>query len=190
MDYLISPIQTAYFTSPSQAFSVRIKLSIFMGIFASAPIVFYQFWRFIVPGLTRREAGNVFWAVLFTSLFFFLGSVFCYFIVVPLSIQFFLGFQTSKLVPLINIGDYISFVAWSVLAFGLIFELPVVSFFLGKLGLLSAGFLSKGRRYAVVLILIVSAILTPPDVFSQILMAIPLYVLYELSILVVRFTGK
>src|SRR3972149_1398620 len=118
-------------------------------------------------------------------------SIVFYFLVLPLGIKFLLGFQTERLLPLIKIGDYVSFVAWMVLAFGLVFQLPILTFFLGKIGLVSSLTLRKGRKYPFLGILILAAVLTPsPDVFSQLLLAIPLYVLYEVSIIVVRITAK
>ena len=116
---------------------------------------------------------------------------FCFFFVLPMGIKFLLGFGTEKLFPMIKIGSYISFVAYMTLAFGLVFELPVVSYFLGKVGIVTPQILTKGRRYAVVGILILAAVLTPsPDVFSQMMLAGPLYFLYEVSILVVRSVQK
>jgi sec-independent protein translocase protein TatC len=191
INYLSRPVGTVYFTSPTEAFAVRIKLSLILGLIASVPVILYQLWQFIVPGLTKKEVRYVIPIVLISSLFFFGGAIFCYFLVLPLGIKFLLGYQTERLLPLIKIGDYISFISWMVLAFGLVFQLPIVTFFLGKLGIVSAQSLAKGRKYAFVSILILAAVLTPsPDVFSQLLLAVPLYVLYELSIIVVRITAR
>jgi len=191
IDYLTAPVNVTYFTSPTEAFSIRIKLSLILGLMASIPLVLYQIWKFVVPGLTKKEVKYVFPVVFFSSLFFLGGASFCYFLVLPLGIKFLLGFQTERLLPLIKIGDYVSFVAWMVLAFGLVFQLPILTFFLGKIGLVSSLTLRKGRKYAFLGILILAAVLTPsPDVFSQLLLAIPLYVLYEVSIIVVRITAK
>jgi len=191
IDYLTIPVSVTYFTSPTEAFSIRIKLSLILGLMASIPLVLYQIWKFVVPGLTKKEVKYVFPVVFFSSLFFLGGASFCYFLVLPLGIKFLLGFQTERLLPLIKIGDYVSFVAWMVLAFGLVFQLPILTFFLGKIGLVSSLTLRKGRKYAFLGILILAAVLTPsPDVFSQLLLAIPLYVLYEVSIIVVRITAK
>jgi len=191
IDYLTAPVNVTYFTSPTEAFSIRIKLSLILGLIASIPLVLYQIWKFVVPGLTKKEVKYVFPVVFFSSLFFLGGASFCYFLVLPLGIKFLLGFQTERLLPLIKIGDYVSFVAWMVLAFGLVFQLPILTFFLGKIGLVSSLTLRKGRKYAFLGILILAAVLTPsPDVFSQLLLAIPLYVLYEVSIIVVRITAK
>jgi sec-independent protein translocase protein TatC len=191
IDYLSRPVGTVYFTAPTEAFAVRIKLSLILGLIASIPVILYQLWQFIVPGLSKREVGYVIPVVSVSTLFFFGGVVFCYFLVLPLGIKFLLGYQTEKLLPLIKIGDYISFVSWMVLAFGLVFQLPIITFFLGKLGIVSSYSLAKGRKYAFVSILILAAVLTPsPDVFSQLLLGIPLYILYEISIIVVRITAR
>lgn len=190
LNYLTIPVGTTYFTSPTEAFSIRIKLSLILGLIVSIPVILYQAWQFVVPGLTQGEVKYVVPVVLLSSLFFLGGAAFCYFLVLPLGIKFLLGYQTERLLPLIKIGDYISFVAWMVLAFGVVFQLPIICFFLGKIGIISSATLRKARKFAFVGILILSAVLTPsPDVFSQLLLAGPLYVLYEASIIVVRITS-
>jgi sec-independent protein translocase protein TatC len=191
IDFIARPVERLYFLDPTEAFAVRIKISIIIGIILSIPVIFYHLWRFIVPGLFRREIKLVVPVVIFSTFFFLVGASFCFFLVLPLGIKFLLGFGTEKLYPMIRIGSYISFVAYMTLAFGLVFELPVVSYFLGKVGLVTAQTLAKGRRYAVVAILVLAAALTPsPDVFSQLMLAGPLYFLYEVSIVVVRATQK
>jgi sec-independent protein translocase protein TatC len=132
----------------------------------------------------------IFPLILVMCLFFLLGAAFCFYVVLPLGIRFLLEFGTDELRPLISVGRYVSFVGWMVLAFGALFELPVVTFVLGRMGLVSARTLRRGRRYAIVGILIVAALVTPsPDVFSQLLLAVPLYLLYEISVALVAFTG-
>jgi sec-independent protein translocase protein TatC len=191
INYLAQPVGVTYFTSPTEAFAVRIKLSLILGLIVSIPVIVYQFWMFVAPGLTKREVKYTIPVVILSSLFFLGGAVFCYFLVLPLGIKFLLGYQTERLLPLIKIGDYITFIAWMVLAFGVVFQLPIVTFFLGKLGIVSAKTLSTGRKYAFLGILILAAVLTPsPDVFSQLLLAVPLYFLYEVSIIVVRITTR
>jgi sec-independent protein translocase protein TatC len=191
INYVAKPVGVTYFTSPTEAFSVRIKISLILGLMVSVPVILYQLWLFVVPGLTKKEVKYVIPVVFFSTLFFFGGAVFCYFLVLPLGIKFLLGYQTERLLPLIKIGDYVTFIAWMVLAFGLVFQLPIVTFFLGKLGIVSAHSLRKGRKFAFLAILILAAVLTPsPDVFSQLMLAVPLYVLYEVSIIVVRVTNR
>jgi sec-independent protein translocase protein TatC len=191
IDFLAKPVSQVYFMSPTEAFSIRIKLSIILGIFAASPVIFYQLWKFVVPGLIDKERKIILPAVLFSTFFFLVGASFCFFLVLPTGIKILLGFGTEKLTPLLRIGDYISFIAYMTLAFGAVFELPVISYFLGKLGIISSRTLAKGRRFAIVAILILAAALTPgPDVFSQLMLAVPLYTLYEASIFVLKVTQK
>ncbi len=179
-----------YFKAPTEAFLVRIKVSLFAGAVVAIPVVFYQIWMFIGPGLLKSEIKIVIPIVISSTFFFLVGGSFCFFMVVPMAVQFLLGFATETMQPMIMIDDYIGFVGMLVLAFGLVFELPVAAYVLGRLGVIDHKLLGKGRRFAIVGILIVAAIITPPDVISQFLLAGPLYLLYEISILVVYFTGK
>ncbi len=191
IDFLTKSVENVYFTSPTEAFAVRIKISLILGLILSFPVIFYQLWQFVVPGLLDKEVKMVIPAVIFATFFFIGGASFCFFLVLPVGIKFLLSFQTDKLKPWLSIKDYVSFVAWMILAFGLVFQLPIVSYFLGKIGLITHKTLSKRRSYAIVIILILAAALTPsPDMFSQVMLAVPLYFLYEVSIIVVRVTNK
>ena len=189
--FLTRPIDSVYFMGVTEAFAVKIKVSLFFGLFAALPVIFYQLWRFVLPGLTPAESVWILPVVVAMTFFFLLGAGFCFYIVLPVGVTFLLGFATEDLQPLISVGKYISFVAWMTVSFGLVFELPVVTFVLGRLGVVSASMLRKGRRYAILAILIVAAMATPsPDVFSQLLLAGPLYLLYELSVALVALTGR
>jgi len=179
-----------HFKAPAEAFTTHIKVSIFAGAIAGVPYLLYQIWMFIGPGLLKREVKIVIPIVISSTIFFAIGGGFCFFYVVPLAVKFLLGFATDNMKPMIMIGDYISFVGSMVLAFGIVFELPVASYILGRMGVIDYKMLNKGRRYSIVGILILSALLTPPDVISQLLLAGPLYLLYEISIFVVWLTGK
>lgn len=190
LEFITGPIPEVYFMAPTEAFSTRIKISLIAGIIISVPVIFYHVWRFIAPGLFQKEIKMLLPFVLASTIFFLIGAVFCFFLVLPLSIKFLLGFGTEKLKPMIQIKDYVSFVSYLILAFGAVFELPVVSYFLGKIGMITANTLRKGRRYAIAAILVLAAVITPPDVFSQMMLAGPLYFLYEVSIIVVKITGK
>lgn len=190
VDILVKPVGTVYFREPTGAFMVRVKMAAFCGIMASVPVILYHFWKFVVPGLYERESKYLFPIVIFGTLFFFGGAAFCFFLVMPIAMHFLTQYGTENLKPLIDIKEYFSFVFWICLAFGAVFELPIIAFFLGKLGIITSRFLSKGRRYAIVTILFVGMVLTPPDIFSQLMLAVPLYLLYEISIFVVRFTGR
>lgn len=191
IDFLTQPIPEVYFMSPTEAFSTRIKISLIAGLIVSVPMLFYHLWQFVVPGLLAREIKMVIPVVLSSTIFFLIGAVFCFLFVMPLSIKFLLAFGTEKLKPMIKISDYISFVSYLTLAFGAVFELPVIFYFLGKLGIVSPQTLVRGRKFAIVGILILSAVITPtPDVFTQLMLAGPLYFLYEVSIVVVRVVQK
>jgi sec-independent protein translocase protein TatC len=190
IDLIAGLVGEVYFMAPTEAFLVRLKLSIIMGIMLAVPVISYQLWRFVSPGLYSREKLLVVPVVLAATIFFALGAGFCYFIVLPAAIEFLMGYGTENMTPLISIGNLLSFAGYLVLAFGVVFELPVVAFFLGRIGIVSHKMLAKGRRYAVILSLVLGATLTPPDLFSQVMLAGPLLILYEFSIWLVRFTGK
>ncbi len=191
LDFLTKSVDNIYFTAPTEAFAVRIKISLIAGLILSFPVVFYQLWQFVVPGLMDKEVKMVIPAVIFATFFFIGGAIFCFYLVLPVGIKFLLSFQTDKLKPWLSVKDYVSFVSWMILAFGLVFQLPIVSYFLGKAGIITHKTLSKGRKYAIVIILILAAALTPsPDVFSQLMLAVPLYFLYEVSIILVKVTNK
>ncbi len=190
IDFVSKPIPELYFMSPTEAFAIRIKLSLIAGIIVSVPVIFYHLWQFVVPGLFEREIKLAVPVVLSSTIFFLIGATFCFFLVLPLSMKFLLGFGTEKLKPMIKIGDYVSFVSYLILAFGAVFELPVICYFLGKLGIITPRTLIKGRRYAIVGMLVLASLITPPDMFSQLMLAGPLYFLYEVSIVVVRIVQK
>jgi sec-independent protein translocase protein TatC len=192
VDVVSAPLRDVgvYFKAPAEAFLVRLKLSIFAGAIVAVPFVFYQIWMFVGPGLLKSEARVVIPIVFSSTAFFLIGGSFCFFYVIPLAIRFLLGFSTGNMQPMIMIGDYVSFAGMMVLAFGIVFELPVASFILARMGVIDHKIMAKGRRYAVVGILILGSILTPPDLISQLLLAGPLYLLYEISIIVVWLTGR
>ncbi|MBD3218330.1 MAG: twin-arginine translocase subunit TatC [candidate division Zixibacteria bacterium] len=190
MNFLSKPVEKVYFMAPTEAFMVQIKISLLVGVLIAAPILIYQLWMFILPGLYEKEVKLVFPIVLASSVFFYGGGAFCLFYVIPIAMRFLMQFGGENLDPLISVSEYFVFVTRMVLAFAIVFELPVVSFFLGRVGLLTSKMLGKGRRYAAIIILLMSAILTPPDIFSQVALGVPLYLLYELSILIVYLTGR
>jgi sec-independent protein translocase protein TatC len=173
-------------------FSTHIMVSIVAGFIVAFPYVFWEIWRFIKPALHSNEKKHARGAVFFSSLLFLTGVLFGYFVIVPLSVHFLGNYSVSEQVlNQINLGSYISTVTSVVLAAGIIFELPVIIFFLSKAGLVTPSFLRKYRKHAIVLILILAAIITPPDVFSQILVSLPLILLYEIGILISkRITAK
>jgi sec-independent protein translocase protein TatC len=178
------------FTGLAEAFVVYLKLSLYAGLIIASPVVFWEIWCFVAPGLYDHEKKYVFPFVISASILFFAGVAFCYLIVFPFAFKFFMSYSTDTLKPLPAMKEYLSFAFQTLLAFGIIFELPVFILFLAKLGLVTDRMLRKQRKFAIVIIFIVAAILTPPDVFSQCLMAAPLIVLYEISIVVARVFGR
>lgn len=180
----------AQYTSMPEPFFTRMLVAFVAGLFISSPFIFYQIWAFIAPGLYDEEKRFIIPVAVISALFFIGGGLFCYFIVFPYAFNFFIGFSTQSIQITPRISDYLDFILKLLLAFGLIFEMPLFSFFLSRMGVLTAGMMRRGRRYAVVGIFIVAAILTPPDVVSQLLMACPMLILYECSILVAALCGK
>jgi len=179
------------YTGLTEAFFVYMKLAFFASLIITSPFILYQIWKFISPGLLPKEKRYVVPFVLSSTLLFVGGVSFGYFIALPPAFEFFVSFNNQYLQAMISFGDYLSLFVTFLLGFGLSFELPIFIFFLAKLGIVNAKMLSQQRRYAILVIFIVAAILTPsPDALSQILMAIPLMFLYEVSIFVARFAAK
>ena len=178
------------YLAPTEGFMIYIKVAIFSGLVVALPYVAYEFWKFVVPGLLAKERKLVPPIVFFTVLCFFIGGAFAYLVLIPFAMRFLLGFQTDYLEATITIGKYLGFVVTLILVFGVVFELPVLSFFLSKIGLLTPGFLRSKRRYGIATIFIVAALLTPPDIMTQLMLAFPLIALYEISILVSAAVAK
>ena len=177
------------FLAPTEGFMIYIKISLFAGVILSLPVIFYQLWRFISPGLYKKERKYVPQIVFFSTFFFLLGSFFCYYLVIPFGLNFLLSFTSEQIEPSIQIKEYLKFVTLLILVFGILFELPLLSFFLTKLGIVTPEFLRSKRRYSIVAIFIVAAVLTPTtDMVSQLLLAVPLMILYEISIWVSKFS--
>ncbi|PKP35796.1 MAG: twin-arginine translocase subunit TatC [Bacteroidetes bacterium HGW-Bacteroidetes-17] len=169
--------------SMSGQFMTHMYISMIVGLVAAFPYVIYEIWSFINPALHSKEKKYSGGAVISSSLLFMLGVLFSYFIIVPLTVNFFGTYQVSDAVEnSISLDSYISTVVSVTFAVGLVFELPIFVYFLTKIGIITPSFMKKNRKYMLVILLIIAAIITPPDVFSQILVVIPLYGLYELSI--------
>jgi sec-independent protein translocase protein TatC len=173
-----------------EAFLTYLKISLFGGLFLAMPVILYEVWRFVAPGLYEREKRYFIPFVVFSMLFFLGGASFCYFIVFPFVFRFFMSFSGDSLLAMPAIRQYLSFATRLLFAFGLVFEMPIFIFFLGRIGLVSYKGLARQRRMAVVLVFLGAALLTPPDVVSQLMLAGPLLILFELSIQIVRITGK
>lgn len=174
------------FTSLPEAFFTYLKVSLFAAIFLTSPYSLYQIWKFVSPGLYSSEKKYVIPFVVLSTLFFLGGALFAYFLVFPLGFAFFLAFATEFIRPMLSMREYLGFTMKLLLAFAVMFELPIFMFFSAKIGLVNSALLKKRRKYAILIIFAVAAILTPPDVVTQTMMAAPLIVLYELSIWVVR----
>ena len=173
-----------------EAFLTYLKISLFGGLFLAMPVILYEVWRFVAPGLYEREKRYFIPFVVFSMLFFLGGASFCYYIVFPFVFRFFMSFSGGSLLAMPAIRQYLSFATRLLIAFGLVFEMPIFIFFLGRIGLVSYKGLARQRRMAMVLVFVGAALLTPPDVVSQLMLAGPLLILFELSIQIVRITGK
>jgi len=179
------------FTGLPEAFFIHMKIAFFASLLLTAPYALFEIWRFISPGLYKDEKKYVLPFVFFSTILFGGGVLFGYFIALPPAFGFFVSFSTDFLKPMISFREYLDLTLKFLLAFGLCFEMPVFIFFLAKIGVVNAKMLSKQRRYAILVIFIVAAILTPsPDALSQILMAVPLMLRYEVSIFVAKFAGR
>jgi sec-independent protein translocase protein TatC len=178
------------FTGLPEAFFTYLKVAFISGIILSTPVIFYQFWKFVAPGLYDKEKRFLIPIVALSTFFFVGGAFFGYFIVFPFGFRFFLGFASDTIRPLPSMREYLSFSTKLLLAFGFVFELPLIITFFARMGIVSVDFLKTKRKYAILVIFTVSAILTPPDVATQIMMAVPLMVLYEISIVGAKIFGK
>lgn len=187
---VLPPGSHAQYTTLPEGFFTRMYIAFIAGVFVSSPVIFYQVWSFIAPGLYENEKRLIIPIAVVSAFFFICGGAFCYFVVFPYAFSFFVSFSTSSIVVIPKISDYLDFVLKLILAFGLIFEMPLFAFFLARMGLVNAAMMRKARRYAILAIFVVAAILTPPDVVSQLLMACPMILLYELSIGVAALFGR
>ena len=169
-----------------ETFFTALKVSFFAGFVASLPVIFWQLWLFLAPGLYDHEKKLVIPFVFFATLMFLSGASFAYYIVVPIGFEFLIAFGSNVVTVLPSIGAYVGFFTKLLIGFGISFELPVITFFLAKIGLVDDRMLKDFFRYAIVLIFIIAALLTPPDVVSQLLMAAPLTLLYGISIYIAK----
>ncbi|WP_084395971.1 twin-arginine translocase subunit TatC [Henriciella aquimarina] len=184
------------YTAPLEVFFVQLKLALFAGIFVAFPIIGWQLYSFIAPGLYKRERGAALPFLIAAPVLFVIGAVFVYFVMLPLISRFALSFEQmggdgiAAITPQIKVSEYLSLVMALMLAFGLSFQLPVVLSLMGRAGIIGADTLRTGRKYAIVAILVSSAFFTPPDMISQIMLAVPVYGLYEISIACVAMMEK
>lgn len=172
------------FLSPAEALWSNFKVALFTGIILALPVILYEIWRFISPGLYGRERRYALPFLILGVISFGIGLLFCYMVVLRFALAFLMTYKTTGITPMISIGAYLDFIIKFMLAFGFVFELPLIIIFLTRIGLLTVEFLSRNRKYAILLNFIIAAILTPtPDLFNQILMAGPLIALYEIGII-------
>ncbi|MCL4475836.1 MAG: twin-arginine translocase subunit TatC [Nitrospirae bacterium] len=175
------------FLAPAEAFWMHMKVSFVAGLVLSLPIILHQFWKFISPGLLLKEKKYIGPFVVSASLLFLAGALFCFLLVLPFAMGFLLTYKTGSMTPMLSVGNYVDFCLKFILAFGAVFELPIIIVLLTRMGIVTPKTLAKNRKYAILIAFIIAAILTPtPDAFNQTLMAVPMIVLYEVGILVSR----
>ncbi len=192
VDLIILPAENLDFIylSPPELFMAYIKISLLVGVFITTPITISQIWIFVKPGLKKKEKKYIVFSLFSGIIFFLLGVVFSYFVIIPITIKFFVQVQVDQITPLFSFENYISFVLSLLLSFGLVFELPLLITVLSLLNLVKAKTLKRLRKVIIIAILTLSAILTPPDFLSQVLMAIPMLALYELGITIASAIDK
>lgn len=186
--FIAAPAGKLYFMNPAEVFFTYIKVSLFAGFLLALPVVLYQVWAFLVPALTRTERTLAFLLVPSSVVLFFGGLAFSYYFALPAGVKFFLGFANDNLQPMFSLGEYLSFVISFLLPFGVVFELPLVILVLAKIGLVNSHFLRAKRKLILVMSFVIGAVISPtPDVFSQTMIAVPIILLYELSLLLVKY---
>ncbi len=179
------------FTSYQEGFFFYLKLALVCGLLAASPVIFYQIWLFVAPGLYRHEKRVLVPFTFLSTLCFLGGAAFGYFVVFPPAFRFLVGYSNEFLTSLPTVSEYFSLAIRLLIAFGVIFEMPILMVFLAKMGVVTVSFLQKNRKYAILINFIIAAILTPtPDIVNQMMMGIPLLILYEISVVAVYFFGK
>jgi sec-independent protein translocase protein TatC len=186
---LANPKPHLIFTSPVEAVIISFKIALGGGVILSTPVIFYQMWRFVAPGLYIKEKKIILPTVFISSLSFIAGILFCYFML-PLVLKFLTNYAAYRLDPFFKVNDYFGFLLKLSLAFGVVFELPVISFILARLGTINVSFLLKHWRITVVIVAVIAAVLSPPDAFSMGVVGLPLLLLYGISIFVVWLAGR
>lgn len=175
------------FIAPAELLMSYIKIAVICGFIVSGPFLILQIWLFVSPGLARREKRTIAVSLFVGGMFFIVGVVFAYLIILPIMLQFFMGFKIEQITEMISFSNYLSFVISILLSFGVIFELPIIMVILTSFQIIKVEFIKKNRKYAILLIFISAAILTPPDVITQILLAGPMVLLFEIGIIFSSF---
>ena len=197
LEIVLSPLQQELgegkgliFTGVPDIFFTYLKMSIWAAFFAGLPVILWQVWRFVAPGLYENEQNVALPLLIATPALFYIGILFTWGVIMPVVASFFLSFQTEQIQAMLSVKEYLGFFTRLALGFGLAFELPVLIFLLAKAGIVSVDTLVKGRRFALVGIVVFAAVLTPPDPASQMLLAVPMMLLYEAGVLCARLTTK
>ncbi len=186
MNMITKPVGKLYFMNPMEAFWVQVKLAFFIGLYCSLPFIFYQVWKFVELGLRQSEKRFILPLAISSFMLFSIGGSFCYFLVIPIAVKFLMSYGTPTLIPLISVSEYLGFVGSLVFAFGITFQLPLVLMFLASFGIVDQSRLRKFRGFAILGSFIIGGALTPtPDMINQTLLAVPLIILYEISILLI-----
>ena len=183
------PTPIIIYTAPAEVVMLSVKIALTGGILLASPFIFWQIWKFIAPALYKNERAVILPAAIASTVCFLAGFTFCYFLL-PFLLQFLTGFAAGQIEPFFRIDEYFRFLIKMGFAFGIAFELPVISFVLAKMGIIDHRFMIKYFRYAIIFIFIIAAVLTPPDAISQILLAMPLLLLYALGILLAFLAGR
>jgi len=186
-----NPDLNLVFLAPAEAFWMYMKISFVGACVIGSPVIFWEIWRFVAPGLLSNEKKYALPFIFATTLLFLIGALFCFLIILPFAINFLLNYQTQNLKPMISVDRYMDFCLKLILAFGAVFELPVLVVFLTRMGIVTTDFLAKNRKYAVLIAFIIAGIVTPtPDAFNQTLMAVPMIILYEGGIWASRIINR
>ncbi len=178
------------FTSITEAFITYFKVSLVAALFLAAPVILYEVWMFVAPGLYEKEKRYIAPFIIFGSFFFVGGALFCYYVTMPVVYHFFVSYAGTMIIPMPSLKEYMGLTLKMLIIFGLIFQMPLIAYYLAKAGIINYRGLAKKRRYAILGIAVLSAIITPPEVSSQLLMALPMYGLFELSVVIARVFGK
>lgn len=185
--FLTEPVGKLYYMQPGEAFFTYLKIDIVAGFLIALPIVFFHIWKFFLPALTKSERAALGILVPSSVILFFAGLAFSFFLIMPIALKFFMGFSTDDLQTMFSFQNYFDFVIMFALPFGFVFEMPLVIIVLGQLGVLTSEFLGKYRRIVFFLSFVIGALVTTPDVITQIAVAIPVMMLYEVGYLVVKY---
>lgn len=186
----IAPNINFVFIAPAELLMSYIKIAVISGFVVSAPFLSLQIWIFISPGLTKSEKRTIALSLFIGGIFFIAGVVFAFLVILPIMLQFFMGFQIEEIEEMISFSNYLTFVINTLLSFGIIFELPIIMVILTKFHIISVSFIKKNRKYIILIIFVIAAILTPPEVITQILLAGPMLLLFEVGVLFASIVEK